>query len=401
MKNLKGALTCLETLQVKPNYSSLGREYGVDRRTAKKIHLGIINRKRGRKETSKLDQHQELIKSKLNIPGTNKKAVYEYIIMNVDKDIGTYSNFNKYVSKNKDLLIPKKIDVHPRFETEYGEQLQFDWKGPITLHNRSGEEFVFYVFSTILSASRMHTYEICKYMTREEVQRCLIHCFVKLGGVPKTLLTDNMSSIVNYSEHEFVNEFKAFCKDMGTIPKKCKVRSCETKGKVENCNKFVNWLLPYDREFDTEEELINIMNRINDKINSQVNETTNMTPIGLFQIEKEYLQPLPKQDVIDQYLDCMIPARVSNESLVYYKGTKYSVPPKYINQTVKLQVIDNKLFIYYNTYLITTHELSNQKIQYHETDYAECLRQTMPYKATDEIEEIAKENLELLSRLTK
>ena len=143
------------------------------------------------------------------------------------------------------------------------------------------------------------------------------------------------------------------------------------------------------------------MNRINDKINSQANETTNMAPIGLFQIEKEYLQPLPKQDVIDQYLDYMIPARVSNESLVYYKGTKYSVPPKYINQTVKLQVIDNKLFIYYNTYLITTHELSNQKIQYHETDYAECLRQTMPYKTTNEIEEIAKENLELLSRLTK
>ena len=401
MKNLKGALACLETSQIKPNYSSLGREYGVDRRTAKKIHLGIINRKKGRKKTSKLDQYQELIKSKLNIPGTNKKAVYEYIIMNVDKDIGTYSNFNKYVSKNKDLLIPKKIDVHPRFETEYGEQLQFDWKGPITLHNRTGKEFVFYVFSTILSASRMHTYEICKYMTREEVQRCLIHCFVKLGGVPKTLLTDNMSSIVNYSEHEFVSEFKAFCKDMGTIPKKCKVRSCETKGKVENSNKFVNWILPYDGEFDTEEELINIMNRINDKINSQANETTNMAPIGLFQIEKEYLQPLPKQDVIDQYLDCMIPARVSIESLVYYKGTKYSVPPKYINQTVKLQVIDNKLFIYYNTYLITMHELSNQKIQYHETDYAECLRQTMPYKATDEIEEIAKENLELLSRLTK
>ena len=67
-----------------------------------------------------------------------------------------------------------------------------------------------------------------------------------------------MSSIVNYSEHEFVSEFKAFCKDMDTTPKKCRVRRCQTKGKVENCNKFVSWILPYDNEFDNVEELMDI-----------------------------------------------------------------------------------------------------------------------------------------------
>lgn len=401
MENLKGAIACLKTANIKPNYSALAREYGVDRRTARKMYLGINKQKKQKKKESKLDKHQDLIKAKLSIPGTNKTAVYQYIIVNVDSNIGSYSNFSKYVAKNKDILIPKKIEVHPRFETDYGKQLQFDWKGPITLHTRSGTEMLFYVFSTTLCASRMHTYEISEFMTRETVQRCLINCFIKLGGVPKQLLTDNMSSIVNYSEHEFVNEFKLFCKDFGTIPKKCKIRSCETKGKVENCNKFVNWLLPYDREFDTIEELMDIMNKINDKINFQICEATNMPPISIFNIEKEYLSPLPKQNIINQYIDNMIPAKVSNESLVYYKGTKYSVPPKYINQTVKLQVIDNKLSIYYNTNLITIHEISNQKIQYHENDYIECLKHTMPYKNDDEIEQISKENLELFSRFTK
>lgn len=400
MKNLKGALTCFEEANIKPNYSALGREYGLDRRTAKKMYLGIKNNTT-RIKSSKLNQYQELIKAKLSIPGTSKKAVYEFIIMNVDDNVGTYLNFKKYVSKNKDILIPKKIEVHPRFETDYGKQLQFDWKGPITLHTRKGEEIVFYVFSSTLGASRMHTYEISEFMTRETVQMCLIHCFQKLGGVPETILTDNMSSIVNYSEHEFVSEFKAFCKDFGTTPKKCKVRSCQTKGKVENCNKFVSWLLPYDHEFNTMKELQMIMSKINDKINGQINQTTNMPPISLFNIEKEYLRPLPKQDIIAHYTDNMIPTKVSNDSLVYYKGTKYSVSPKYINQTVKLQEIDNKLLIYYNTNLITTHEIAKQKILYHEEHYTECLKYTMPYKEQNDIEKIAKENLKLLNRLTK
>lgn len=44
----------------------------------------------------------------------------------------------------------------------------------------------------------------------------------------------------------------------------------------------------------------------------------------------------------------MIPAKVSNGLLVYYKGHEYSVPKKYINQTVKLNEVNNKLLIYYN-----------------------------------------------------
>ncbi len=401
MKNLKGALICFEETNIKPNYSALAREYNVDRRTAKKMYLGLCKSKKKRVKASKLDKYQELIKTKLSIPGVTMKAVYEYIKSNVDNNIGTYSNFKKYVSKNKDLLIPKKTEVHPRFETDYGEQLQYDWKGPITLHTKSGKEITFYIFSTTLSASRMHTYEVSEFMTREMVQICLINCFKKIGGIPKYILTDNMSSIVNYSKHEFVPEFKAFCKDIGVKPLKCKVRHCETKGKVENCNKFVNWLLPYDYEFDNEEELKNIMNRINDQINSQVNGTTNMPPISLFNIEKEYLKALPKQDILDYYTNNMIPAKVSNESLVYYKGSKYSVPPKYINQTLKLKEIDNKLQIYYNTTLVTIHEITNQKIQYHDQDYIECLRHSMPYKDDDELARMAEKNLKLLSRLTK
>ena len=66
MANLKGARTCLEILDMKPNYSELGRIYGIDRRTAKKRYNGIEN-KRQREKHSCLDKYIDIIKEKCNI----------------------------------------------------------------------------------------------------------------------------------------------------------------------------------------------------------------------------------------------------------------------------------------------------------------------------------------------
>ena len=126
-----------------------------------------------------------------------------------------------------------------------------------------------------------------------------------------------------------------------------------------------------------------------------------MTPVSLFRIEKEYLQPLPNKQVIDDYLETMIPAKVSNTLLVYYKGSQYSVPKKYINQTVKLNEVDNKLLIYYNKILIASHNISNKKFNYNEEHYKEGLSNSIKYKTEDDINKLAKKNLELLDKFIK
>ena len=95
------------------------------------------------------------------------------------------------------------------------------------------------------------------------------------------------------------------------------------------------------------------------------------------------------------------PVKVSVESLFYYKGTKYSVSPKYIAQTLKLEEKDNKLYVYYNKNLITVHDISDKKIQYKEDHYKECLRETIDKNSTVDIDALAEKNLELLSKLTK
>ncbi|MDD3101519.1 MAG: hypothetical protein PHD89_09380, partial [Bacteroidales bacterium] len=51
---------------------------------------------------------------------------------------GSESNFRKYVEKHG-LKKQKEADAHPRFETPYGYQMQFDWKEDMKMTSRHGE----------------------------------------------------------------------------------------------------------------------------------------------------------------------------------------------------------------------------------------------------------------------
>ena len=111
--NLQGQLTILKSMNIKPNFSELAREYDLDRRTVKKYYEGYEGKSKTRNKSSRLDQYYIEIKEKLAINGVTINGVYQYF---KDKygDIGTYSNFNKYV-KLKNLKPKKAIRVHARF----------------------------------------------------------------------------------------------------------------------------------------------------------------------------------------------------------------------------------------------------------------------------------------------
>lgn len=396
IEKIRQELLVMKTLNIKPNYSELSRIYKIDRRTIKSYNNGYCKENRTIMRKSKLDKFKDEIKEKLELPGITVTGLYQYLKGN--EDIGTYSNFYKYIKKHK-LKPSKNNKVHLRYETEFGQQLQFDWKEDIKMISKHGKEFEFNVFSSTLGASRLHVFIYSKFKTRIDVQRCLVETFKYIGGTPKELLTDNMSSIVNTKEHKFLKEFIAFTNDMQVKPRNCRPRHPYTKGKDESANRFMNWLIPYNHEFEDEEELIKIIKEINLKVNKQVNSTIGVAPIMLFQKEKEYLNPLPNLKIMEQYLLDTIHVKVNNGSLFYYKGKKYSVPNKFINCTMDIQEDNNKLYVYYNKELITIHEISIKNINYKEEHYKEALRNVLREKTLEDIEEIAQKNLEKLNRL--
>lgn len=393
---LKQELLIMKTLNIKPNYSELSRIYNCDRRTIKKYNEGYCKENSRRKKGSKLDSYKDDIKRKLELPGATIHGTYQYF-KNQNK-IGTYSNFYKYVKKEK-LKPNKNNKAHLRFETEYGQQLQFDWKEDIKMVSKYGELFEFNIFSATLGASRLHVFLYSKNRTRIDVQRCLIQTFEYIGGITKELLTDNMSSIVNPETRKFHKEFITFTKDMGTNAKNCKPRHPYTKGKDESANRFMSWLIPYNNEFEDENELIEIIKKINLEVNKQVNSTIGVAPIMLFEKEKEYLKPLPTTEIIKQYSKESIRVKITKESLFYYKDKKYSVPNKFININLDLKEDNNKLYVYYNKEIVTIHEISPKNINYKKEHYVEGLTNILRNKEQTEIEELTENNLKQLDRL--
>ena len=249
---LRQEMLVMETLNIKPNYSELARIYECDRRTVKKYNEGYTKENIKRKKPSKLDEHKENQKNKLELPGATINGTYQYFKKN--NDIGTYSNFYKYVKKEK--LKPKKNNkAHLRFETEFGKQLQFDWKEDLQMVSKHGEIFEFNIFSATLGASRLHVFLYSKNKTKIDEERCLVKNFEYIGEVPKEILTDNMSSIVNTQTCKFCNEFISFAKEMRTFTKNCKPRHPYTKGKDESANRFMSWLIPYNNEFEDEKRI--------------------------------------------------------------------------------------------------------------------------------------------------
>lgn len=395
-KKIDKEVTLFKLMDLKPNYAELARIYDLDYRTVKRIYEGNHNDEQHRDKPSRLNEFDDVIREKMTYKGIKVSSLYNYLVEEHDYK-GSYNSLTWYLRVHK-IKKPSKENGKVFYETDVGEQLQFDWVEDITMINRNGEIFNFNVFSAELSYSRMHYFLYSITKTKEDVMRCLVKSFEYFNGTTEGVLTDNMSSIVYRGK--FCDEFKALAKDFNIKLNKCKVRHSFTKGKVEVRNKFMKWLIPYNNDFDNEEDIIKIIEKINVKVNDRINDRIGAKPIIAYKKEKEYLSPLPPQEIRNHYFDLKIAVKVTNVSTVYYKGCQYSVPSKFINKTLKIKETNNKLYIYDNTNLITIHEISENKINYKEEDYKEQLRKSMPNKDDNFIDNLAKKNLELFEKLS-
>ena len=174
-------------------------------------------------------------------------------------------------------------------------------------------------------------------------------------------------------------------------------RHAFTKGKVEALNKFLAWLIPYECEFETEEELIAILSKINKKVCERICDETGVPPIPLFQKEKEYLQSLPSEKVLESYLTHDCQTTVRKDSMVTYMKNKYSVPADYVGKPVRLKVSNESLQIYYSTDLIATHSLSDKRLNYKKEHYTQLLSGYI--KNDDDIAALAEMNLRQMDAL--
>lgn len=401
--NILGELRIYKGMNMKPNYSALQRKYGIDRHTIKKYYVNDgIKHKERKPKVSKYDKYEKEILEIMQEPEITIRALYQYLIDKYGELEFTYSGLKSFTLRKGIKRKGRNIEAHVRFETKPGEQLQVDWKEDIEMTSSLEEKFKFNIFGATLGYSRQHVFIYSKTRTTEDFLRCTIDTFNKLGGLPNHIKTDNMAAIVSITngtkkKHPIILQFE---KDTGVKIKLCKVHSPETKGKVESANRFLQWLLPYNHRFKDESELIDIINKINISVNKTVNQTTNIPPIVLFKKEKEHLNPIPSKILLESYISNVETQTVPPTLLVSYKGNGYSVPQSYIGKRVKLIPVTNKLYIYFNTELITIHDISLNQFNYQQEHYVEALKSRIKDPNQD-INQIAIDNLKLLEKVGK
>lgn len=400
----------MDNNKLKPNIAEIARGLGKDPRTVSKYLCGYEKPTRRNKKSS-VDNYYEIIKSLLSSKTQifyYRRVLYQYLVDNYNFKIPEqtfrhyikiHPEFDNYFNKGKKSNV-SSIPVI-RYETAAGAQCQLDWKESMEfILKDTGEVVKINIFVLILSYSRNRIYRLSLNKTQDILLHFLNEAFEAFGGVPQEMLTDNMSTVMDdartlYSDGKINSKFEAFAKDYGFKVKPCVAASPETKAKVESPMKILDELRAYSGVLSYV-ELNDKLGVINSRINCSINQGTGKIPAVEIEKEKGFLSPLPHENIRNLYKIKTTAVKVNSSSMITYKGNQYSVPPKYLGKTLKYQIHDSKLYIYFNTILVALHNISEKKLNYESDHYKQILLLNFKGKSDEEITEMAKNNLKLI-----
>ena len=191
--------------------------------------------------------------------------------------------------------------------------------------------------------------------------------------------------MIKEGKHKKVhNEIKQLGSDIGFQPILCQSRRPKTKGTVENLAKLCDRLLSYNNEFDTLEDLVNIVNKFNEECGKEKSQAHNKIVNEVFEDEKKYLIPLPNKNILERYKQTIEYRKVTQDSMIVYRGNRYSVPTRFIGSYLGIRIIDNQVNIYDNTELVRCHMVSKNNLNYNDEDKIEILKSDLLYGLSDE-----------------
>lgn len=186
-----------------------------------------------------------------------------------------------------------------RYETAPAEQAQLDWKENIRYITKDGEILYVNVCVLLLSYSRFRTFHLSISKSQSILLSFLTESFEALGGVPKTILTDNMRTIMDeprteYQKGKVNSRFFQFSKDMGFEVVPCIAGRPKTKAKVESPMKFLDEIHAYQGKFNYE-ELHQFVQNLCNRINHSCHQGTGKIPILALKKETSYRRYNPNE----------------------------------------------------------------------------------------------------------
>lgn len=348
-----GIVISLHTMKAEgKSIREIARETGHSRNTIRRYLRGEFIPQKGTRKSrgSKLDPFKPFLQERLQEGIYNCEVLIE--LLREKGYTGGRTILKDYV---KDFRPPKQVPAVLRYETKPGEYAQVDW-GLCDYVDQDGNVRKVPVFVMVLGYSRATYIEFTKRCDIHSFLRCLIHAFEYFGGIPKVMLTDQMKTVVlgmgDDRKPRWHSLFADFAAAIGLVPKVCKVRRPETKGKVERGVQYVkNNFIPGKRFVDLQDLNQQALHWC-DRINRRIHGTTGERPMD--RLQEEHLSPLPSADRWEKYLH--EPRKVSRDGFVSYDGVRYGVPWRYSGREGTVREVNGWVEIWIDGTCIARHQ---------------------------------------------
>jgi transposase len=316
----------------------IARLLKIDRETVRRhLRLAAANPARaltgsppssGAIQPSACEPFREMILAKLD-QGLTAQRIYQ--------DLVVEHNFPaKYHSVRRFVRKLGRVSPLPfrRMECEPGAEAQVDFGRGAPIVGPDGKRRRPYAFRIVLSHSRKAFSEVVWHQSTEEFIRCLEDAFWHFGGVPRTLVIDNLKAAVtkaDWYDPDLNPKIVAFCRHYGTVVLPTRPYTPRHKGKVEAGVKYLQSNALKARTFeslaDQNRYLIEWETQTAD---TRIHGTTRKQVGKVFEdVERPALLPLQPT----RFASFQESRRIVNRNgYVEVAKAYYSVPPEYLGR---------------------------------------------------------------------
>jgi len=334
--------------------SEISRRTGHDRKTVRKMIASgsqPVYRPRSATTSSKLDPHRAYVLQRMKVGVNNAvKMLRELRARGYDGGITILKEFMRpHRSREKAVA---------RYETPPGYQAQVDWGTCGRIHE-GGVLKTVYCFCMTLGHSRGMYVEFTTRCDTRAFIRGHVNAFSFFGGVTETCLYDNLKSVrlaMTKDGAKLNPTFVDFADTFGFVPKLCRPRRPQTKGKVESGIAYVKGNFLPGESFSSLAEMNGAaLGWLNGVANVRVHGTTGEVPVE--RLVNERLAPLRPSMVFDTAL--YQTRKITRDCLISYQGCRYSVPHKFAGRECLVRDNENGIFdIMVDGTVVTTHRRS-------------------------------------------
>ena len=245
---------------------------------------------------------------------------------------GKYHSVRRFVARlRKTTPLPfRRIEVAP------GQEAQIDFGKGVPILDEEGRKRRTHVIRVVLSHSRKAYSEVVYRQTTDNLIHCLENAFWHFGGVPKTLVPDNLKAAVikaDWYDPDLNPKLRSFCRHYGTVLLPTKPRTPRHKGKVERGVDYVQENALKGHQFSSlqaqNDHLLHWETTVAD---TRIHGTIRKQVQKIFrEHERQALGTLPLER-----FPCFQEAqrKVSRDGHVAVDKSYYSVPPEYLGHTL-------------------------------------------------------------------